>query len=75
MLVAVAAATLACGGTTAPDAKDAGNDSSTESDGSVSDASPASDGGPFGFDATPVIDAFIPDDSGPTPLYGGSPSP
>lgn len=72
MLVAVATATLACGGTTVPGAKDAGTDSST-GDGSVNDAS--TDTGLVGFDATPFDDVFIPDDSGGVPLYGGTPSP
>jgi hypothetical protein len=74
MLVAVATAALACGGTSAPETKDAGADGSTGSDGSASDASSSSDTS-TGFDATPIIVAFIPDDSGPQPLYGGSPSP
>jgi len=74
MLVAVATAALACGGTSTPDAKDAGADGSTGDDGSASDASTSQDSS-TGFDAAPIIDAFIPDDSGPQPLYGGSPSP
>ena len=72
MLIAVATAALACGGTTAPETKDGGVEAG--SDGAPSDASTSADTG-TSFDATPPVDVFIPDDSGGVPLYGATPGP